>query len=83
MYRFTLLEGPAWVQLDEETGELSGTPGSGSAGTYPVAVRLETLYPDEVPPDSKVGASFQKRRNAPEPDRTTVHRFDLTVREAP
>jgi hypothetical protein len=47
--RFTLLEelsrcgnpGPGWLQLDPETGVLSGTPGRQDIGEYQINLKVE------------------------------------------
>jgi Putative Ig domain len=76
-YGFTLEAGPAWLKLDEKTGLLSGTPAASDAGETAVKVRVSVSYPDEVPPDSKVGPEFQKRRTRPDLQRECLHQFTL------
>jgi hypothetical protein len=39
--RFSLQRGPAWLQIDQETGRLSGTPDAVGKSEVVVAVTLE------------------------------------------
>jgi hypothetical protein len=76
-YRFILDEGPAWLTVDEETGRIHGTPPAGSAGAYPVSVRIETVFADEIPEDGTQAAAFIKPKEGMKG--TAEHRFVLKV----
>ena len=78
-YGFELVEGPAWLKLDQSSGLLRGTPSLSDVGTSSVAVRVRTMYPHEVPADTKSGEVFQKRRQLPVEQREHIHRFTITT----
>ncbi|MCD6361024.1 MAG: putative Ig domain-containing protein, partial [Armatimonadetes bacterium] len=42
VFSFKLAEGPAWLKIDEKTGELSGTPNA--AGTVRIAIEVTTQF---------------------------------------
>jgi hypothetical protein len=39
-----ITQGPSWLQLDEETGVLAGTPGAGDAGTTTVKLKVTNQF---------------------------------------
>ncbi len=78
VYCFSLVEGPAWLEIDPESGLLSGTPTTADRGRVSVAVDLKTEYPFEVPVDSKSGESFQKKGRKFK--RKCMQQFALQVR---
>ncbi len=42
--RFSLEKGPGWLSIDPQTGCLTGTAPSGSAGNHPVRIRLKAGF---------------------------------------
>ncbi len=46
--KFTLVEGPAWLRMDEQTGALSGTPGPGDVGRVRVKIAVENQFGDRA-----------------------------------
>lgn len=74
-YRYTLASGPSWLAIQEYTGVLQGTPPADTAGTFPVRVRVETVFADEVPPDARRAAAFRD----PHEQRVYEHMFELAV----
>jgi len=81
-YTFTLGAGPAWLELDEASGLLTGTPRVEDVGDQPVVVRVTASYPHEVPQSSESGGYFQKRRTNPALRRECTHQFVLTTKAA-
>ncbi len=78
-YRFTLTEGPEWLTVEEATGQLHGTPPTGSAGDVNVTVMVESFFPHEVNEDGVSAKAFIEATNANV--KTGAHAFVLTVSE--
>jgi hypothetical protein len=63
-YRFDLVDGPAWLTLDSNTGLLHGTPPAGSAGAVTVNIQVTTTFPNEVKKDGVQPAAFIESKAA-------------------
>ncbi len=59
-YEFALLQGPAWLKLDRQSGRLSGAPRAGDAGVNDVRISAKRLFPLEVKANDRRGQVFQK-----------------------
>ncbi|MCF6284426.1 MAG: Ig domain-containing protein [Candidatus Hydrogenedentes bacterium] len=76
-YRFDLVDGPAWLTLDSDTGLLQGTPPAGSAGAATVNIQVTTTFPNEVKKDGVQPAAFIESKAGMVG--TYEHTFLLTV----
>ena len=47
-YKFEVTEGPAWLEIDAESGELSGTPSEQDVGLHTITIICRRTYPREV-----------------------------------
>jgi hypothetical protein len=76
--RFTLVEGPDWLRLDERTGQLTGVPDA--AGTADVVVRVVLERPFRRLDDSRLSWGHENVKEAgTERIGSATQRFRMTI----
>jgi hypothetical protein len=75
--RFEKVAGPDWLNVDERTGVVSGTP-TAKAPKTEVVIRITTVFDDEVKPEATQAAAFIKAKE--KMVKSAEHRFGVTVK---
>jgi len=77
-YEFELIEKPTWLNIDKDTGLLTGTPSSSDKGTHNVTVVCHRKFPHELKPEDYRSSYFLK--NSPRFQSRHQQTFELNVR---
>ena len=77
-YQFYLGNGPKWLTIDSDTGIISGVPGKGDAGEFPVTVRVNRTYPYEVTKQDVLSGDEESDDNRPESSMKTGPEFPVS-----
>ena len=75
--RFEKVAGPDWLNVDERTGLVQGTP-TAKAPKTEVVIRITTAFDDEVKPEATQAAVFIAAKE--KMVKSTEHRFVVTVK---
>jgi hypothetical protein len=77
-YEFKLIRKPAWLEVDKNSGLITGTPGLADKGTHRVTVVCNRTFPHELKEGDYRPSSFLK--NSPRFSAKHQQSFDLNVR---
>jgi hypothetical protein len=77
-YEFELIQKPAWLTVDKNSGLIKGTPGSADKGTHRVTVVCHRTFPHELKEGGYRPSSFLK--NSPRFSAEHQQSFELNVR---
>jgi hypothetical protein len=78
-YEFELVNRPAWLSIDEDTGVVTGTPGLNDKGAFNVTVMCHRKFPHELKEGDYRPRYFMK--TSPRFQSTHQQRFELRVRQ--
>ena len=76
-HEFALVEAPHWLRMNPESGLIHGTPREEDVGVANVELVVRRRFDDEVGPDGKDGAVFQK--TGAEFQASDTQRFSIRV----